>query len=99
MSHQGDPSGNEPPLRAEELIAEIYGKITALRETGRDARAIVLPIHHYRILQEYRAQLGEVREGFVDYLGQYELFGIPIYTDGGDAIVIKTRAPDGDTRG
>jgi|GEM_PF-998580 len=84
--------------RAEEIIAEIYGTLQKLREGGREARAIVLPVTHYRILQNYRATLGDVREGLPDYLGRYELFGVPIYTDSGDQIIIKTRPPDGDSR-
>lgn len=90
---------DEVSSRAEYIIAEVYGTVRKIREDGRRVYAIVLPISHYRIIQDYRARLGEVKEGLPDYLGRYELFGIPIYTDGGDAIVIKTRPPDGDARG
>lgn len=99
MSAKNERERDNSSPRAEEIIAEIYGSIHGLRDTGREPRAIVLPPSYYRTLQDYRATLGDVREGLSDYLGRYELFGIPIYTDGGDQIVIKTRlSDDGDTR-
>jgi hypothetical protein len=80
---------SEPP-RAEEIIAELYGRIARIRENGKTVNAIVLPVALYRLIQEYRGRLGETREGLPDYLGKYDLFGIPIYTDGGNEVVIKT---------
>ncbi len=82
-------SSREVP-RAEEIIAELYGSISQVRDTGKVVTAIVLPVPTYRILQEYRATLGEIREGLPDYLGKYDLFGIPTYTDGGTDVIIKT---------
>ncbi|MEX2443682.1 MAG: hypothetical protein WD492_08765 [Alkalispirochaeta sp.] len=76
--------------RAEEIIAELYGSVARIRETGKSVTAIVLPMSLYRTIQEYRATLGETRQGLPDYLGKYDLFGIPIYTDGGDDVIIKT---------
>lgn len=84
MSDRIDP----PP--AEEIIAALYGRIAALREEGRDVTAIVLPPAYYRSIQAYRSRLGEVRDGLPDYLGKYELFGLPLYTDAGTEIVIRT---------
>lgn len=98
MSREEGSSQPESPPRAEAIIADIYGSVSALREEGREPYAIVMPIALYRTVQEYRAGLGEIRDGLPDYLGRYELFGIPIYTDTGDAIVIRTRTPDGDAR-
>lgn len=80
---------NEPP-RAEEIIAELYGSIAKIREDGRTVTAIVLPVALYRLIQEYRGTLGETQAGLPDYLGKYDLFGIPIYTDGGNEVIIKT---------
>ncbi len=82
---------DEQDRAAHELIAEIYGTISALREDGREATAIVLPPEHYRILQEYRRRIGSVPEGLPDYLGQYDLFGIPLYTDNGDRVQIRAK--------
>ena len=79
---------------AQVLIAGVYGEISRLKKRGKTATAIVVPPHSYRQLQGYRAQLGEVREGLPDYLGQYDLFGIPLYTDGGDKIVIRSKRED-----
>ncbi len=79
----------EDEPRAEEIIAEIYGRISSLRDRGREPEAIVLPMEYYRLLQLYRARLGDTPEGFRDYLGKYELFGVPLYTDNGTDIVIR----------
>ncbi|MFW5694220.1 MAG: hypothetical protein ACOCYB_03565 [Alkalispirochaeta sp.] len=78
--------------RAEEIIADVYGAISRVRDSGSAVTAIVLPVPVYRTIQEYRATLGETREGLPDYLGKYDLFGIPIYTDGGTDVIIKTGA-------
>lgn len=78
----------------EQVIAEIYGRISAVREAGRVVTGIVLPPDVYRSVQAYRAERGEVSAGLPDYLGKYELFGVPIYTDAGDRIVIKARSGD-----
>lgn len=83
-------SSSKPAPRAEEIIAELYGSISRIRETGKVVTAIVLPVPVYRTLQDYRGTLGEIREGLPDYLGKYDLFGIPIYTDGGEEVIIKT---------
>jgi len=83
--------GDETRKTAQALIAEIYGRIYSLRNEGREATAIVLPPAQYRLLQEYRANLGDVPAGLPDYLGRYDLFGIPLYTDNGTDIVIRAR--------
>ena len=69
----------------------MYGQIHALRQQGRVPTGIVLPHNLYQVIQEYRSGLGEVPGGLPDYLGRYDLFGLPIYTDGGETIVIKAR--------
>ncbi len=83
-------SSSKQAPRAEEIIAELYGSISRLRNEGKVVTAIVLPVPMYRTLQEYRGTLGEIREGLPDYLGKYDLFGIPLYTDGGEDVIIKT---------
>jgi hypothetical protein len=80
---------DEPP-RAEEIIAAVYGRMASLREEGKSVTAIVLPAAFYRSIQEYRSRLGEMPEGRPDYLGKYELFGVPLYTDTSSNIVIRT---------
>lgn len=72
------------PLRGEELIAQIYAQVVALRSsrggvpTATPGR-IVMSIDHYRLLQDYRARLGDAPSPGLEYLGRYELFGLPIY--------------------
>ena len=82
---------DERKRAAQELIAGIYGQLCSLRDAKKEATAIVLPPDTYRLLQEYRNNLGEVPAGLPDYLGRYDLFGIPLYTDQGTNIVIKSR--------
>ena len=72
---------------------EIYARVQEVRRTGRRVTAVVMPANLYRIVQDYRSRLGTVPEGLPDYLGRYDLFGIPIYTDTGDTIIIKS-APE-----
>lgn len=93
MSRAGnaDRAATTVPDRAEEIIAAVYARIAALRTDGRTPTAIVLPTAQYRTLQRYRSRLGDVPEGRVDYLGRYQLFGLPILCDGGSRIVISTR--------
>ncbi len=74
-----------------ELIAQVYGRISTLREEGKEAMAIVLPPHQYRLLQEYRRRIGDVPGGLPDYLGKYDLFGVPLYTDQRENVVIRAR--------
>lgn len=78
------------PPPAQEIIAAIYRQISSLRENGRKPSAIVLPVSYYRAIQQFRGSLGEVPQGLPDYLGKYDLFGIPLYTDGGDTVVIRS---------
>lgn len=82
---------DERKRAAQELVAGIYGRLSSLRDAGKEATAIVLPPDTYRLLQEYRNNLGEVAAGLPDYLGRYDLFGIPLYTDTGTDVVIKSR--------
>lgn len=90
MSENNDELQTAEPLRAEEIIAAVYGRISGLRRKGSNPTAIVLPVSYYRVIQEYRGNLGDAPEGMPDYLGKYELFGVPLYTDTGTEIVIRT---------
>lgn len=85
-----DATGGAEEVRAEEIIATVYGRIREQRESGKRVTAIILPVEMYRTVQAYRNSLGDAPEGLPDYLGKYELFGVPLYTDGGDRIVIQT---------
>ena len=65
-------------LRAEELIVEVYRQKTALEKAGTVPRFVDMTLGQYRTIQEYRARLGELPEGFADYLERYELFGLEV---------------------
>ncbi len=70
---------NEP--RAEELILSIYSQMQARHEAGEPCGQVVMSVVTYRRIQDYRARLGELPEGREDYLGRYELFGLPVLID------------------
>lgn len=94
MVSEKEQSRQEPNAEtkeAQELIALVYGQIAQLRENGKEATGIVVPPRLYRLLQDYRSTLGEIQEGLPDYIGRYDLFGIPLYTDTGDRVVIRSR--------
>ena len=75
------------------LIAEIYARISEVRDRDLQPTKVVLPPRAYRLVQAYRARLGEVAGDLPDYLGRYELFGVPIYSDTTDRIVIEAGHP------
>ncbi|SIQ65454.1 hypothetical protein SAMN05920897_11277 [Alkalispirochaeta americana] len=89
QTSQDHPGDAQP--RAEEVIAAVYGRIATLRDQGKVPTSIVLPPAVYRLIQDYRAHLGESPQGLPDYLGKYEIFGLPLYTDSCTAIVIRTQ--------
>lgn len=69
-------------MNAEELIADVYGRISRAREAGQATPSrIVMSVTNYRLLQSYRARLGETPDPSLDYLGKYELFGLPIFIE------------------
>ncbi len=84
---------------AEEIIVAVYRELSRLRENRQEATAIVLPVSHYRVLQSYRARLGDPPPGLPDYIGKYELFGVPLYTDGGNRLVIRVKKGNADANG
>ncbi|TVR92301.1 MAG: hypothetical protein EA428_04155 [Spirochaetaceae bacterium] len=77
---QGMAAGSSEP-RAEELILSIYSQIKARSEAGEPFGHVVMSVSTYRLIQAYRARLGEMPEGQEDYLGRYELFGLPVLID------------------
>jgi len=74
-----------------EAIAAIHARIAAVRAEGRVPESIVIPVPLYRLIQKYRATLGEARNEDAEYIGKYQLFGLPILADQSDRIVVRTR--------
>ena len=85
------PSAGADEREAMRLIADVYARIVEVRDRGMQPTKGVLPPRAYKLVQAYRAGLGEVADGLPDYLGRYELFGVPIYSDTTDRIVIKAQ--------
>jgi hypothetical protein len=86
-----DTTGQEPDgCTAEEVLLEIYSQKTRIVESGGRPDRVVLSMDRYRLIQEYRARLGDVPPGMTDYLGKYELFGLPVYLDNDAACRVET---------
>jgi hypothetical protein len=72
------------------LIAEVYRQILLLKDSGKTPQKIFLHASHYQLVKWYRELLGSQQSDFPDYLGEYELFGIPIYAhDFPDRIIVE----------
>jgi len=61
------------------LIAEVYRQILEIQKSGRLPQKIFLHSNHHQKIKWYREFLGSQDSPFPDYLGEYELFGIPLY--------------------
>ncbi len=65
-------------MRPEELIADIYRQVRERRAEGGEPVQVVMSIEHCRLLQWYKNLVGETEGGSLDYLGEYEIFGLEI---------------------
>lgn len=73
-----DYSGHTGP-RAEEVVAEVYRQLSALREEGRIARRLVICPDLWTRIIEYRKKLGTLESSLPDYLNEDSLFGLEIW--------------------
>jgi len=76
-------------IRAEELIVRIYKKKIDLQEQGITAGRIIMPMEYYKKIRKYHLNLGEIQGHFTDYITEDEIFGIPVYIDGIDGILVE----------
>lgn len=76
-------------IRAEELIISIYKFKIELQEKGIQASRIIMPMEYYRKIETYHLSLGEVQGKFGDYITKDEIFGIPVYIDQIDEIIVE----------
>jgi hypothetical protein len=65
-------------MRPEELIADIYSQLRLRRDEGKEPTGVLMNLKDYRLLEWYRNFLGEAENGSLEYLGQYEIFGLEI---------------------
>ena len=63
-----------------EILAEVYRQISSLREQGASPGKITMHQDEFRLLKWYRDFLGETEQPGADYLGEYEIFGLPVYS-------------------
>lgn len=76
-------------IRAEELIVNIYRDKINLQERGINPKRIVMPMESFRKIRAYHAGLGEIQGQFGDYITEDEIFGIPVYIDNVDEIIVE----------
>ncbi len=75
-------------IRPEELIIQIYKSKCDLLEKGKKAQRIIMPMRFYKTIKYYHMSLGEIQSSFTDYITDDEIFGIPIFIDQVDSIVV-----------
>ena len=80
-------------MRAEELIVEIYRQRSELAGQGKRPGRVVMSASHYKLLQAYRARLGELTSQNSDYLETYEVFDLEICVE--EIGLPKVEVPDG----
>jgi len=76
-------------IRAEELIISIYKKKIDLQEKGITAARIIMPMVYYKKIKNYHLNLGEMQGKFSDYITEDEIFGIPVFIDQTDDILVE----------
>jgi tetratricopeptide (TPR) repeat protein len=75
----GPAAPEQPPQRAEELIAEAYRQILELREKGTVPARVIMNGRTWEIIRNYRRSLGVLSGPVPDYLSEDELFGVEIW--------------------
>jgi hypothetical protein len=68
-------------MRAEEILAEAWRQICAVRGRGGRPARIVLSPEAYRLVQDYRAGLGSLQDPEMDYISRHSLFTLPVYIE------------------
>ncbi|MDF1566899.1 MAG: hypothetical protein P1P77_02645 [Spirochaetaceae bacterium] len=74
--------------RPEEVIAEVYRQVKAVRETGREPERIVMSRLEWSMVEDYRRQLGVIQGPVPDYLSEDSLFGLEIWYGDGPGIIV-----------
>lgn len=76
-------------VRAEELIVGIYKKKLDLQEKGVVASKIIMSMESFKKIKLYHIGLGEVQGEFGDYITDDEIFGIPVFIDHVEGVIVE----------
>ncbi len=76
-------------IRAEELIVTIYKKKSDLQDMGKRASRIIMTMESFKKIQKYHLGLGEVQGELGDYITDDEIFGIPVFIDHVEGIIVE----------
>jgi len=83
-AHSGMES--ETPVRAEEVIAEVYRQILQIQNEGNNPVKIIMSKGNWMTIQRYRQSLGVLSNSDHDYLDEDRLFGLKIWYDNDNQI-------------
>ncbi|MDR1625894.1 MAG: hypothetical protein LBT33_05075 [Spirochaetia bacterium] len=81
----------EAQPRPEEIIAELWRQIRALRAAGKKPQSVLLSVEDYRAVQAWHAALGELPDPAQDYISKYAIFSLPVFVENGAAPRVQTR--------
>ena len=84
-------------MRAEELIVEIYRQRSELVNEGLKPVRVVISADHYKLIQAYRGQLGELASREVDYLDPYRIFDLEICVEEIETPQVELSDPGSDS--
>lgn len=76
-------------MEAQEIIVEVWKKKSEMLQTGKRPSRLVLSQTNYRKLLNYKSMLGELPKPELDYLQKESLFGIPVYIDNEQALLVE----------
>lgn len=79
---------------AAEIVARAHAQLAALREGGGTPHSIVMPASWWRAVRMWHATLGFPPDGFSDYIGSHELFGLPIYIEERSDLCVRSVGED-----
>jgi hypothetical protein len=74
--------------RPEEVIAEVYRQVKAVRDTGHEPERIVMSRLEWSMVEDYRRKLGVIQGPVPDYLSEDSLFGLEIWYGDGPGIIV-----------
>jgi hypothetical protein len=67
--------------RAEEILLALWKNIRSMKEAGDVPDRVVLGPASFRLIQAYRARLGELANPGMDYITRDSIFSLPVYID------------------
>ena len=81
---------NDPEeIRAEELIMSIYKNKIEKQNKGIKVVRVIMSMDSFKKIKLYHLSLGEIQGELGDYITDDEIFGIPVYIDHVNGIIVE----------